>query len=164
MSYRGRTLKKRGDAENNGLDSVPTAQEQQELHRNNFMTFLNTQSQDAYKRPWHRLEHGLRLNRLRLYADQEATRNSYNEEEKGHLVALLMKALDRKLLTSKNNVTYDIPNETITEVKGLVMHRNSDGVACFRILDKKPGGITLRKRAAAAAAAAESTKIEGTSA
>jgi hypothetical protein len=150
MSFRGRTLKKRGD---DGGEPAPTAQEQQELQRNNFLNFLNTQSQDAYKRPWHRLEHGLRLNRLRLYADDEAARNGYNAEEKGRLLALLTKAHERKLLTSKNNVTYDAATEKVTEVKGLVMHRGADGSASFRILDKKPGGITVRRRAVASAAA-----------
>lgn len=141
--YRGRTLKKRTND-----DGTPTenAQEQQEQHRSNFLSFLDKQSQDAYKRPWHRMEAGLRLNRLRLYADEEAARNSYNEEEKGRLVALLTKAHDRKLLNSKNNVVYNTDTERITEVKGLVMHRNSEGVAVFRILDKKPGGITVRRR------------------
>lgn len=158
MSYRGRTLKKKGDE---GGEPGPTAQEQQEQYRSNFMNFLNTQSQDAYKRPWHRLEHGLRLNRLRLYADDEASRNTYNAEEKGRLIALLLKAHERKLLTSKNNVTYDMASEKITEIKGLVMHRGSDGGASFRILDKKPGGITVRRRAAAAAE--QSSKIEDSS-
>lgn len=158
--YRGRTLKKRT---NDDGSPVENAQEQQEQHRSNFLSFLDKQSQDAYKRPWHRMEQGLRLNRLRLYTDEEAARNSYNEEEKARLLALLIKAHDRKLLNSKNNVVYNMETERITEVKGLVMHRNSDGVAIFRILDKKPGGITVRRRVAAASASAGPNTVPDTS-
>jgi len=156
--YRGRTLKRRTNEDGSPAEN---AQEQQEQHRSNFLSFLDKQAQDAYKRPWHRMEHGLRLNRLRLYADEEAARNSYSEEDKSRLVALLVKAHDRKLLNSKSNVTYDVETERVTEIKGLVMHRNSDGTATFRILDKKPGGITVRRKVASQN---QTDKIEATNA
>jgi hypothetical protein len=152
--YRGRTVKRRTNEDGSPAEN---AQEQQEQYRNNFLSFLDKQAQDAYKRPWHRMEQGLRLNRLRLYADEDAVRNSYSEDDKARLIALLTKAHDRKLLNSKSNVTYDVETERITEVKGLVMHRNSDGTATFRILDKKPGGITVRRKAS-------TDKIEATNA
>jgi hypothetical protein len=152
--YRGRTVKRRTNEDGSPAEN---AQEQQEQYRNNFLSFLDKQAQDAYKRPWHRMEQGLRLNRLRLYADEDAVRNSYSEDDKARLIALLVKAHDRKLLNSKSNVTYDVETERITEVKGLVMHRNSDGTATFRILDKKPGGITVRRKPAV-------DKIEATNA
>ena len=36
--------------------------------------FLNVNASEAYKRPWHRLERGLRLNRIRKFVDAEKTR------------------------------------------------------------------------------------------
>ncbi len=144
--FRGRTLKRRGEAgseSNTGPASAENVEKQ-----NNFLSFLNAQADTAYRRPWHRLEHGLRLNRLRKFAEEESTRSSYNAEEKERLYNLLVKAHDRKLLNSKNNVTYDQDAQRISEVKGLVMHRGADGAAVFKILEKKAGGITVRRRAA----------------
>lgn len=148
--YRGRTLKRRsGGAAGGSSDDTPGPANPENVEKQNkFLSFLNAQADNAYRRPWHRLEHGLRLNRLRLFVEEEAQRTSYSAEEKERLYNLLVKALDRKLLNSKNNVLYDVEAERITEVKGLVMHRGADGAAVFKILDKKVSGMTVRRRAA----------------
>jgi hypothetical protein len=140
-AYRGRTLKRRG-----GDDTGPATSENVEK-QNNFLSFLSAQADTAYRRPWHRLEHGLRLNRLRRFAEEEASRFSYSEDEKERLYNLLESAHKKKVLNSKNNVSYDQDAQKITEIKGLVMHRGADGAVVFKILDKKAGGITLRRRA-----------------
>ncbi len=151
--YRGRTLKRRGAGsagdETSAAAAPPGPATAENVEKqNHFLNFLNAQADSAYRRPWHRLEHGLRLNRLRLFVEEEAERTSYNAEEKERLYNLLVKALDRKLLNSKNNVSYDVEGQRITEIKGLVMHRGADGAAVFKILDKKVGGMTVRRRAA----------------
>ena len=146
MSFRGKTLKRRGEGDISG--DILSASQQQEQHRNTFLNFLDAQVENAYKRPWHRLENGLRVNRLRAFTDDEALRYSYNDMEKERLFTLLSKAHERKLLNSKNNVTYDIENQKITEIKGLVMHRNSNGESTFKILDKKASGITAKRKTA----------------
>ena len=46
-----------------------------------FLKFLETNSEDTYTRPWHRLERGMRLNRLRRFVDDEALRFQLGEEE-----------------------------------------------------------------------------------
>ncbi len=150
--YRGRTLKRRsGTGAGASTDDMPApgpATAENVEKQNHFLNFLNAQADSAYRRPWHRLEHGLRLNRLRLFVEEESTRTSYSAEEKERLYNLLVKALDRKLLNSKNNVSYDADGQRIAEIKGLVMHRGADGAAVFKILDKKVGGMTVRRRAA----------------
>jgi hypothetical protein len=102
--------------------------------------FLDNQVQNAYKRPWHRLEHGLRLNRLRAFTEEQAAKNSYSEDEKSRLFSLLSKAHDKKMLNSKNNVSYDIDAEKITEIKGLVANGPA-GSTIFKIIDKKAIGV-----------------------
>ena len=76
-------------------------------------------------------------------------RNSkgFQEKEFNLLLQLLTKALDKKILNSKNAITYDIENEKITEIKNLVMHQNADGEYTFQILDKPVrNSITMRKK------------------
>lgn len=108
--------------------------------------FLNARAEEALSRPWHRLERGLRLNRIRKFAEDEALRANLTEEDKLNLYTLLSKSLDKKLLNSKTAVVYDQDKQIITEIKGLVMHRNSAGRVLFNLLEKK-NAVTFRKRA-----------------
>ncbi len=110
-----------------------------------FMNFLNQQAGEAYKRPWHKLEKGLRLNRLQRFVDQEAEKYSLNEFEKTNLKAQIQKAHDKKMLTSKNAVIYDQDEQLIREIKGLVMHTNAEGIRTFQVLEKR-NASTLRKK------------------
>lgn len=108
---------------------------------------LKKESEIAFKKPWHRLERGLRLNRLRLFCDTMKNTKGLQEKEFNLLLQLLTKALDKKILNSKNAVTYDIETEKITEIKNLVLHQNADGEYSFQIIDKPTrNSVTMRKK------------------
>ena len=125
-----------------------------------FVNFLNQEAGDAYKRPWHRLERGLRLNRIRLFSEDEAARLSLTEPEKAALLQQLLKAHDKKILNSKNSVIYDPEEEKIKEIKGLVMHRNAEGHVLFQVLEKK-NAVTFRKKNTGAPQTTEEPKQDG---
>jgi hypothetical protein len=114
--------------------------------------FLNLNASEAYKRPWHRLERGLRLNRLRNFIEGEKVRMSLSVSDVEDLTNLLHKALDKKLLNSKTCVIYDQEKEEIQEIKGLIYHKTADGRIRSQILEKKQG-MTMRRK----------TKAEGAS-
>ena len=109
------------------------------------MNFLRQESESAFRRPWHRLERGLRMNRLRKFSEDEAKRLKLSEVEKNNLFILLNKSLEKKLLNSKTAVIYDMEEEKITEIKGLVSHRTSTGETLFQLLDRK-NAVTFRRR------------------
>ena len=109
------------------------------------MNFLQKETESAFRRPWHRLERGLRMNRLRLFSDEEAKRLHLSEQEKNNLFVLLNKSLEKKLLNSKTAVVYDMEEEKIKEIKGLVTHRNSAGETLFLLLDRR-NAVTFRRR------------------
>lgn len=121
-----------------------------------FVNFLNQEADSAYKRPWHKLERGLRLNRLRKFSEEEAQRLGLTEVEKSNLYAQLLKAFDKKNLNSKSAVIYDPIEETIKEIKGLVMHRNSEGQVLFQVLEKR-NAVTFRKKSSQVAPAVDDT-------
>jgi len=121
------------------------------------MNFLQKETDSAFKRPWHRLERGLRMNRLRLFSEEEAKRQHLSEQEKNNLFVLLNKSLEKKLLNSKTAVVYDIEEEKIKEIKGLVTHRNSAGETLFQLLDRK-NAVTFRRRPAGTDAPATTEK------
>jgi len=121
------------------------------------MNFLQKETDSAFKRPWHRLERGLRMNRLRLFSEEEAKRQHLSEQEKNNLFVLLNKSLEKKLLNSKTAVVYDMEEEKIKEIKGLVTHRNSTGETLFQLLDRK-NAVTFRRRPAGTEATTEKEK------
>ena len=106
----------------------------------------------AYKRPWHRLERGLRLNRLRAFTEDMATKRGLKDSEKQSLLTLLTKSLDKKLLNSKTSVEYNQDEEAIKEIKPLVMHQSANGEVLFQLLEKR-NAVTFRKRATTASTA-----------
>ena len=110
-------------------------------------TFKNlaTDAENSLKRPWHKLERGLRIGRLREFVSRETDRLKLDAEDADSLFKLLTKALDRKLLSSKAAVTYDNVNEKITEIKGLVYHTDASNKTKFQILEKKTG-TTMKRR------------------
>lgn len=116
-------------------------------------SFLNLNASEAYKRPWHRLERGLRLNRIRKFVESESNRMNLSEEDADYLKQRLEKALDKKLLNSKTCVVYDPVSEEIQEIKGLVYHKTADGKILSNIIEKKNSGMTFRKKSATVAPA-----------
>lgn len=143
ISGRNRTLKKHPDLSGDIIGFLP--KRNVSFESDTLLNFLDQDAGTAYKRQWHRLERGLRLNRLRKFAEEEAKRLNLTDLEKLNLYTLLTKSLDKKLLNSKTAVIYDQEKEAITEIKGLVMHRSSEGMMLFQLLDKQKA-LTFRKK------------------
>lgn len=145
LTGRNKTLKKTHDLSGDTIGIVPRKNMSFESDSHTLLQFLEQDAGGAYKRQWHRLERGLRLNRLRKFSTEEAERLNLSEAEKNALYSLLAKSLDKKLLNSKTSVIYDQEKQAITEIKGLVMHRSSEGIVLFQLLDKQKA-ITFRKK------------------
>ena len=107
-------------------------------------TFLNVNASEAFCRPWHRLERGLRLNRIRAFIAAEKAKLNLSDADTESLTNLLHRSLDKKLLNSKSAVVYSMETQEIQEIKGLIYHTNSDGRVLSQIVEKK-GGVTFRK-------------------
>lgn len=119
----------------------PTFGENAELEQ-----FLNLNASEAYKRPWHRLERGLRLNRIRSFVEKEKSRMNLTDQDTECLKLKIDKALEKKLLNSKTSVVYDQEKEEIQEIKGLVYHKTADGRILSSIVDKKVGHTFRAKK------------------
>ena len=99
----------------------------------------------AFKKPWHRLERGMRLNRIRLFVGDLSQKRGFKDSEAAALLALLTKSLDKKMLNSKTSVEYDSEEQMIKEIKPLVMHQAANGDVLFQLLEKR-NAVTFRKR------------------
>ena len=108
-------------------------------------SMLETEAGLAYKKPWHRLEPGLRLNRLRFFVEKFALARGLKPTESASLLQLLKDAFYKKLLNSKTSIIYDIEKEEIVEIKPLIMHQNAQGECLFKLVEPRKA-VTFRKR------------------
>jgi hypothetical protein len=134
---------------------------------NAFRNLLDESAKDAFRRPWHRLERGLRLNRLRMYVEEVSAQCSFVQEEKDRFFIFLQNALDRKLLNTHKIVEYLPELQKIKTIKGLEVRRSPTGEAKWGFVRvKKADGTRRVKRtatgtAATTTAAATQEKLEG---
>ena len=141
-----KTLKRPSSAEkkdepvNEIVEEVPNA----------FRNLLDESAKDAFRRPWHRLERGLRLNRLRMYVEEVSAQCSFVQEEKDRFFIFLQNALDRKLLNKHKIVEYLPELQKIKTIKGLEVRRSPTGEAKWGFVRvKKADGTRRVKRTAA---------------
>jgi hypothetical protein len=113
---------------------------------NTFRSLLEDSAREAYSRPWHRIERGLRLNRLRIFVEDISPQFEMNKEEKEAFFLFLQKALDKKLLNTLKVVIYDQGTQKITSIRGLEIKRNQEGILKWGFSAKKQRTDTTRKK------------------
>ncbi len=91
-------------------------------------SFFSAESASAFMKPWLRLERGLRLQRIRIFAEEYP---DLTAEEKETLYKTLVKANDAKLLNTKQQIQYE--EGKIVGVRGLKLIRGDDNIAVFKI-------------------------------
>lgn len=111
-----------------------------------FRNLLDESAREAFRRPWHRLERGLRLNRLRMYVEEMSAQCSFTGEEKNRFFIFLQNALDRKLLNTHKIVEYLPEIQKIKSIKGLEVRRTPNGEAKWGFVRSKKTDGTRRAR------------------
>jgi hypothetical protein len=79
-------------------------------------TFFTAESVSAFLKPWLRLERGLRIQRLRQFAEDYP---DLTAEEKDALFKFLVKTNDAKQLNTKQQIQYDEVEGKIVGIRGL---------------------------------------------
>ena len=110
-----------------------------------FKELLEDSAKVAYSRPWHRLERGLRLNRLRIFVEDISPQFNMTKDEKDTFFIFLQKALDKKLLNTLKIVNYDIDTQRIKLIRGLEIKRVND-ILKWSISKKQKTDGTRKKK------------------
>jgi hypothetical protein len=122
---RGKTMKRRTDPLTSVNEMDPA-----------LVSFLTTESATALKRPWLRLERGVRMQKFRAFA--EASAEMATPAEKDILYRALVSANDAKLLNSKQQVIYDSEKGEILDIKGLRISRIGEAPPTVKIEATRP--------------------------
>jgi hypothetical protein len=103
---------------------------------------LDAESKVAVHRPWLRLERGLRMRLMRAFVEKQT---ELSVPERVELLNALVDALDRKLLNSKSQITYNSDIGEITEINSLKIIRPAEGRITFRIEPPNRGTKKARR-------------------
>jgi hypothetical protein len=144
MEYRNKTLKRPTSAEGKAEEEASALAQTGE--RDPFRNLLDESAREAFRRPWHRLERGLRLNRLRMYMEEMSAQCSFVSDEKERFFAFLQNALDRKLLNTHKIVEYLPELQKIKSIRGLEVRRTPTGEAKWGFVRVKKADGTRRKK------------------
>lgn len=89
--------------------------------------FFAQESQASLHRPWLRLESSNRVDRIRDFVTRYEPASTQVDKDK--LLLVLISALTRKLLQSKNQVVYNESLAQIDEIRGITMKETAAGKA-----------------------------------
>jgi hypothetical protein len=106
-----------------------------------FSALLDAESKAAVHRPWLRIERGLRMRLLRAYVEK---RTDLSLQERVDLLAALIDALDKKLLNSKSQITYNTDTGDIVEINALKIIHPTNSKTVFKI--EPPNRSTKKAR------------------
>jgi hypothetical protein len=99
---------------------VKTDLPRQELSTESMLSaLLDAESKTSSALPWLRLDRGFRMKLLRAYIEKLT---DYSVVERGEILAALVEALDKKLLNSKSQISYE-PTKGITDIHSLKISR-----------------------------------------
>ncbi len=115
-------------------------------------TFFSAESASAFRKPWLRLERGLRIQKLRQYAEEYP---DLTTEEKEVLFKFLVKANDAKQLNTKQQIQYEEEEGKIAGIRGLKWVRSEAIV--FKIEPPR----SMKRKHKEEGDLAEAEKIEG---
>ncbi len=146
MEHRNKTLKRPTSADGKGEEETKADVVPAGSGPDPFRNLLDESAREAFRRPWHRLERGLRLNRLRMYMEEMSAQCSFVSEEKERFFAFLQNALDRKLLNTHKIVEYLPELQKIKSIRGLEVRRTPGGEAKWGFVRVKKADGTRRKK------------------
>tara|TARA_B110000285_G_C15137381_1_gene628015 strand:+ start:3547 stop:4089 length:543 start_codon:yes stop_codon:yes gene_type:complete len=78
---------------------------------------INEEKINSYKKPWNKLDLGLKLNRLKNYVEKEAIEKGLDDGQKSELEKILLLACRAGKLNKNSDIEYDSSVGDITKIK-----------------------------------------------
>lgn len=101
---------------------------------------------EMLNRPWNKLEKGLKINRIKEFISRANVEWNLPKNKTKNLEKLIINKIHRKMLSKKNDVTYDEENGLILNIPSISFKRNqNDEITDFRILNKRSSASKNKK-------------------
>ena len=95
---------------------------------------------NSYKKPWNKLDLGLKLNRLKNYVEKEAIEKGLDEEKKSELEKTLLSACKTGKLNKNSDIEYDSNIGDIKNIKILKYANDKYFLNIHEVKKSKSGG------------------------
>lgn len=109
----------------------------------NIRHLINKEKTEIFKQPWNRLDTGMKLNRIRLFTENEGIENDLTKEKQEELRLLLVGAIRNNKLSKNTDVEYDMVNCKVVNIKTLVF---KDGTYSLLIPESKKAKKTTKSK------------------
>ena len=86
----------------------------------NIRHLINKEKTEIFKQSWNRLDTGMKLNRIRLFTENEGKEKKLKKEDQEHLRELLVEAIRNNKLSKNTEVEYNMGDCEIVRIKSLV--------------------------------------------
>jgi hypothetical protein len=86
--------------------------------------FFASENKNTLKKPWIKLDRALKIDRIRLYANEYP---GLNDQEKASLTQTLLNGLERGLLKTRIVINYNTESCKIEDIKGLIVSHTESG-------------------------------------
>ena len=102
----------------------------------NIDNFLNMEKQHNQQQPWCKLGDGTKIKKIYEYVNGYTAKNKLTDDDKKKLKLYLKKCMDRKKLQRVRDVQYNIITQKITNIPGLIFHKEKNKFT-LKNVDKK---------------------------
>lgn len=107
-------------------------------------SFLDKEKEHNQKQPWCKLGDGTKVKKIYEFVDEYSSKNKLTDDKEKTLRKYLKKCLDRKKLQRVKDVQYDIESQKITNIPGLIFHKEKNK---FTLKNQDKKGSTLKSLA-----------------
>lgn len=106
----------------------------------NLQTYLNSEMDGTYCKPWTKLNKMQKMEKLHEYAASYKNKNDIDEHLMEELKLYLRKALDQKKLGKRSDIEYDEETGIIKNIPNLTYHKSSPRSKAGRFTLKSSSG------------------------
>ncbi len=90
----------------------------------NMSKYLNEEKDQIFKQPWNRLDTGMKLNRIRVFAEEKTKEKKLTKENQEELRKILFDACRSNKLNKVSEINYDKDECKIISIKNLEIKEN----------------------------------------
>ena len=107
----------------------------------NIEVFLENEKASNKSKPWSKLSKAAKLKKIVDYVTEYSNEKKLTKTETSNLKEYLLKCLERKKLQRQKDVIYDIENNKIKSIPGLIYNKNSHNFTLKRQDKKKVSSL-----------------------
>jgi len=104
---------------------------------------LEKERENSYKNTWSKLDRGMKINRIKLFIQEESKRNDLSEKHSTDLETILLKNCKEGNLNKNTEITYDDSICRITKINKLT---SENGVYTLGKMERKKSKNTSKSR------------------